>query len=155
MKTHELAERLGLKDDPEQLFFLAEAGYLWLDLGHLAQAKTIFTALVTLCPSDPAGYLGLGEVHLASKSFRDAVSAFKRATQAPCVLVDTLAFAHRKLGDAYLMSDNPKAAIRAWNQACEIHPDGPDAEQARNKIQCLEQGLTLQQSEAFLGALNG
>ena len=150
MTTSNLAESLGLKQDPEPLFFLAEAGYLWLDLGHDEQARTIFEALITLCPSEPAGYLGLGEAHLATGRHREAVSAFKRATQAPCVLVETLAFAYRKLGDASLMADNLPAARRAWGQASEVHPDGVDAELARNRTRCLEEGLTLSEAEGFL-----
>lgn len=150
MTTSELATRLGFKQEPEPLFFLAEAAYLWLDLGHAEQAQRIFDALIILCPDDPAGQLGLGEVHLAAGRYKEAVAAFKRATEAPCVLVETLAYALRKLGDAWLMADSPRLALKAWQQACDTHPDGAEAELARNKIQCLQQGLTLADTAALL-----
>jgi tetratricopeptide (TPR) repeat protein len=150
MKTSELAELLDLKTEPTQLFFLAEAGYLWLDLGHADKARAIFESLGALCPDDPTGHLGSGDACLAEGRYREAAAAFKKATQAPCILVATLAFAYRKLGDAWLMADQPQQAVKAWRAASEVQPSGSEGELARNKIQCLEQGLTLKDMEALL-----
>jgi len=154
MKPTELATRLGLTEDPAPLRFLAEAAYLWLDLGHVDKATKIFDSLVALCPADPTGFLGLGDARMKEGKAKQAVSALKKATRSPRVQVDTLAFAWRKLGDAQMLAGNRQLAEKAWEQAIETDPSGSDGALAQNRIQALREGPTLDDMDALLERLS-
>lgn len=149
----ELAERLGLVDDPAPLRFLAEAGWLWLDLGHPEHAEVLFRTLVTLCPDDPTGYLGRGDALLKAGRAKDAAAAFKKATQSPRAQVATLAFGLRKLGDAQMMAGSTRQARSSWVQATETDPAGPDGSLAAERIRALDATPSLDDVDAFLGGL--
>jgi len=61
---------------------LGEAGFLWSYLGRWEEAKAVFEALIALAPKDPAGYLGLAELHLSQNEHAEGHKQAEQAVKA-------------------------------------------------------------------------
>jgi tetratricopeptide (TPR) repeat protein len=136
-KESELATRLGLRHDPEPLRFLAEAGFLWLDLMRPEPAEAIFNALVTLAPNDPTGYVGLADVRRRNGDVSGALSQLDKAARAPHADALALATIFRKQGEMHILLKKAAAAEKAFAKVVQIAPDGPEAEVARAYVEAL------------------
>lgn len=127
-----IAESLGIeKAGDERLRLLGEAAYMWMYLGNYDQAACIFEGLTVLAPSDPAGHLGLSEVHLKKGRYKDAQKHVDRALQCRYADRHTTAYAYIVRGQALIGRNKPREAAKAWKKAEKLDPQSAEAEMAR------------------------
>jgi len=138
-KPSDLATRLGLRQDPEPLRFLAEAGFLWLDLMRLEPAESIFAALVSLAPYDPAGHIGIAEVKRRRQDLAGALAALDKAAASPHADAKTLAMVFRKRGEVNVLQKKPTLAEKAFSKVVELDPEGEEGEVAKAYITAMRQ----------------
>lgn len=120
------ARRLGIKPQGDsQLFFLAEAAYLWFYLGAPRRAEQIFQGLTVLAPNDPIGFVGLAELLLASGEWRGAAVHARSAISSQNIRRQGLAFAYYLLGQAELGQANLTEAERCFDRVMELDGTGP------------------------------
>jgi tetratricopeptide (TPR) repeat protein len=129
---------LGLSDDPEPMWFMAEAG-IWLhNAGEFEKAGCLFGALATLSPEEPLGWIGLAKVALdrsdAREGHRYATAAIRcvRHTNA------TRSESHFVLGRSLALQGKLRDAGLAFARAASADPDGPYgqlAAKAQNSLQ--------------------
>ena len=136
-KDPDLAARLGLRSDPEPLRFLAEAGFLWLDLLRNEPAESIFSAIVTLAPNDPTGHVGLAEVKRRRGDFAGALASLDKAAKAPHADAKSLAMTYRKRGEVHVLQKKPDLAEKAFLKAASLDPDGPEAEVSKAYVDAM------------------
>lgn len=136
-KESEIATQLGLKQDPEPLRFLAEAGFLWLDLRNFDEAARVFEALCVLAPDDPIGPIGLGDVERMRGNFREALALYDRAAHCGNNAARSLAMIFRKQGEAHALAKDSTKAIAAFERAITLDPNSDEAATARDYIAVL------------------
>lgn len=136
-KDSDLAASLGLRSDPEPLRFLAEAGFLWLDLLRLEPAESIFAAVVALAPDDPTGHVGNAEVKRRRGDLTGALGSLDKAARAPHADAKNLAMVFRKRGEVNLLQKKRELAEKAFLKAAALDPDGPEAEVAMAYVEAM------------------
>lgn len=135
-KKTTFTELLGIEaqGDP-QLSFLGEAAYLWMYLENHEKAAQVFDGLTLVAPNDPAGYLGLAEVHLRQGKHKEAEKAAKKAVQSKNVSRRTMAYSYVILGQALVAQEKSKEAERAWEKAVDLDSQAEEAALARSWIE--------------------
>ena len=136
-KESEIATKLGLKQDPEPLRFLAEAGFLWLDLRNVEEAGRVFEALCVLAPDDPIGHLGLADVERMRGNLREALGLYDKAAHCGNNAARSLAMIFRKQGETHALAKDPEKAIAAFERAIALDPNSDEAATARDYIAVL------------------
>ena len=137
MRTN-FAECMQLEEQGfENLRFLREAAYLWMYRGEAEKARTIFEALNELAPNSPVGMLGLCELQMAAGKYRDAERSARKATRAPGIDAQTMAFAYMQQGRALLRDQKFEKAWPVLARALEVDPGSDVGETARELIEAL------------------
>ncbi len=137
-KESQLSEQLHLKEDQEPLHFLAEAGFLCLDLHRAEEAEVIFGAITTLAPNDATGFIGLGDSKRQREDLSGAIQEYDRAAKSPHADARTLAMIFRKKGEAWVLHRKPALAEKAFAKVIELDPGSDEAEAARSYVEALK-----------------
>ena len=122
---------VGVAELRQQVRLLAEASQAAMNARKMEWAELMYEGLCVLAPHDPLGPLGLAEVQITRRGYREAEVQARRAIHAPNCERRTMAYAYFLLAKAYTgQGRNPEAA-KALLLVCELDPDGLGAELAR------------------------
>lgn len=120
----------------DDLVLMLEAGYIYLAMGKLSEAKQVFEGLIALAPTHDVPVVALGNVLFAQKKYLQAIRVLKDAID----VNPESAFAHAHLGEAYLFYGKRDDASKALAKAVSLDPKGATGEFARSLGALIEQG---------------
>lgn len=120
----------------DDLVLMLEAGYIYLAMGKLVEARQIFEGLTALAPKHEVPLVALANVLFAQKKFLQAVRKLKEAIK----LNSKSAFAHAHLGEALLFDGKKEPALESLRQASELEKDGAAGNFARSLTDLIVQG---------------
>ncbi len=120
----------------DDLVLMLEAGYIYLAMGKLSEAKQVFEGLVALAPTHEVPVVALGNVFFAQKKFLQAIRILKEAVE----LNPQSAFAHAHLGEAQLFYGKKDDALKTLAKAVNLDPKGATGEFARSLADLIGQG---------------
>ena len=129
-----LAELRGMKK--EQLFQLAEAGYVKFKHGRIKEAERIYQALIVLDHRNAYFHAVMGAIHQKLKRPVEAILEFSRALQMDTK--DSASFVNR--GEIYLRHKNYRRAAEDLRSAILLDPSGRNlwANRARSLVIALK-----------------
>lgn len=124
----------------EDLRLMLEAGYLYLAMKRLKEAKQVFEGVCTLAPESDVPLVALGNVYFGENNFEEAIKIYKKAL----TLVPASAFAKAYLGEAYFFYGKKEESCKILKEASHTDPHGKSGEFARSLLDLIEKGFNPQ-----------
>ncbi len=126
-----IAEGIGLS--LEEILALSQVARQLADQGQLDNAQILLEGLVTLDPQNPYLFTCLGCVYMQKKLDKAALNAFTVAlTYNPSDIV-----AHTYAGEIALETGDLDAAVKHFQKAVELDPEGKDPHANRARTSAL------------------
>ncbi|MBX7149079.1 tetratricopeptide repeat protein [bacterium] len=137
----------------DDLVLMMEAGYIYLAMGKLSEARQVFEGISVLAPQNEIPLVAISNVYFAQKKYLQAIRTLKEAVE----LNPKSAFAKSHLGEAYLFYGKKDEAIETLNEASKLDPSGKPGDFARSLLELIKTGydpvaLTKQAKEMKKGA---
>ena len=135
----DLTQLLNLRSDGRPILqLLGEAGFFWLYMGELDNARGVFNALARLAPDDPAAEIGLAQVALANDNPQAAEQHAQQALLKPLAQRSGSALALVLLAEAQDRVGRHESAQRHLRRAIDLDTGGPAAAAARFHLQAAQ-----------------
>jgi len=121
----------------DDVVWLLETGFLYLEMGEDERARETFEGLVALEPDKAAFHAALGQALTAEGKLSEARESLRRAVG----LDPDHAYARCLLGDALVRSRQTDKGKEELRQALALDPDGPAGQTARSILDGVEAEL--------------
>lgn len=130
----------------EQLFTLAETGYIKFKHGRIAEAEKIYQSLIVLDHRNGYFHAVMGAIHHKKKRPVEAILEYSRALQID--KADLTSYVNR--GEIYLRHKNFRRAAEDFRQAIMLDPAGRSlwANRARSLVIALKRQIDTRQAAA-------
>ncbi len=118
----------------ENVIFLMEAGYIYLNMGRFREAKEVFEGVVEMRPDSDVPRVALGNVFHSQGRFQDSARIHRETLK----LMPQSARAYAGLAECLIFQKKTEQALEALNKAIEYDPDGDVAHYARTLIDAID-----------------
>ena len=120
----------------DDVIWLLETGFLYLEMGDKEAARETFEGLTALEPETASFQAALGQVLIAEGNVKEATKVLGRAVE----LDPELAFARCLHGDALVRGKQADRGKGELAKALELEPDGPAGLTAKTILDGIEDG---------------
>ena len=121
----------------EYLTILMEAGYVYLAMRRLEEAKEVFEGVCFLAPKSEVPRMALGNVFSAEEKYDEALREYRKALKIEPQ--SALTYAH--IGEVHLLLNEKSEAIEALNKAISLDTAGKAGEFARSLLDAVAKGI--------------
>lgn len=105
-----------LKNEPENIGLLLDAGFIYANLDLYKEAEGHYTKVMELAPNSPAGYTGLGFVYKIQEDHEKRFEMFSKALE----ISPSNAMIHFEIGETYLDMDRFEDALKEFKNAIKF-----------------------------------
>jgi len=130
-KTIEEYQKILVADPTSKIFAVLADAYR--EMGILEQADNIARRGVSRHPNYAPGLVTWARILIQKNEIENAIKLLKKATE----LSPDHLLAYQLLGEAYLISKNPKEALRAHKMALFLNPQNERSKQVVKKLESL------------------
>jgi tetratricopeptide (TPR) repeat protein len=118
----------------DDVVFLMEAGYIYLNMGRYKEAKEIFEGVAEIRPDSDVPRVALGNVYHAQGKFLDAAKVHRETLRD----IPKSARAHAGLAECLIFQKKTDQALEELKKVLEIEPDSDVAQYARTLIEAID-----------------
>ncbi len=122
----------------EHLALLMEAGYVYLGMQRLKEAKEIFEGVAVLKPESEIPLVALAGVSFCKGKLKEAIQIYQKALK----INPQSLYAKAYLGEACFFSGEKEEALRLLKEVGQSEPKGPIGDFARALLGAIEKGFT-------------
>jgi len=127
-----------------QAMLMLEAGYLWMDLGKVDNARELLTGAAVLMPKSEVPQIALGTLEFNQGHHDKALQVFRRAQQ----LAPKSPLPRAHCGEALLFLGKANEAMKELKAAIDLDPESDGAKFAQSLIEAKESGALPPQKPA-------
>jgi Tfp pilus assembly protein PilF len=127
---------LNVKLSEEELKFLLESGYLYIDRREFAKAKEVFEGVAATGQATDVARMGLANVLTIQGDTKEAEKQLREALKAN----PKNAHVQAQLGELLYITGKKEDAVAALKQAEALDPTGPAAKYARAVMAAIDEG---------------
>jgi tetratricopeptide (TPR) repeat protein len=118
----------------DDVVFLMEAGYIYLNMGRFKEAREIFEGVVEVRPDSDVPRVALGNVYHAQGKFLDAAKIHRETLKD----MPNSARAHAGLAECLIFQKKTDQAMEELKKAVELEPSSDVANYARTLIDAID-----------------
>ena len=118
----------------ENVIFLMEAGYIYLNMGRFREARDIFEGVIEMRPQSDVPRVALGNVYHSEGRFLDAAKVHRETLK----YMPDSARAHAGLAECLIFQKKPDQAMKQLNKAIELDAEGEVGHYARTLIEAID-----------------
>jgi tetratricopeptide (TPR) repeat protein len=118
----------------DDVIFLMEAGYIYLNMGRFTEAKEIFEGVVEVRPDSDVPRVALGNVFHAQGKFLDAAKVHRETLKD----IPSSARAHAGLAECLIFQKKTDQALDELKKAVELEPGSDVANYARTLMDAID-----------------
>lgn len=118
----------------DDVIFLMEAGYIYLNMGRFTEAKEIFEGVVEVRPDSDVPRVALGNVFHAQGKFLDAARVHRETLKD----MPNSARAHAGLAECLIFQKKTDQALEELKKAVEMEPGSDVANYARTLMDAID-----------------
>jgi len=118
----------------DDVVFLMEAGYIYLNMGRFQEAREIFEGVIEMRPDSDVPRVALGNVYHAQGKFLDAGKVHRETLKD----MPNSARAHAGLAECLIFQKKTDEALKELKKVMELEPDSDVSEYARTLIEAID-----------------
>lgn len=118
----------------DDVVFLMEAGYIYLNMGRFKEAKEIFEGVIEMRPESDVPRVALGNVFHAQGKFLDAAKVHRDTLKD----MPSSSRAHAGLAECLIFQKKTDEALTELKKAVELDPTGEVSNYARTLIEAID-----------------
>jgi tetratricopeptide (TPR) repeat protein len=118
----------------DDVVFLMEAGYIYLNMGRFKEAKDIFEGVCEIRPDSDVPRVALGNVYHAQGKFLDAAKIHRDTLKD----MPNSARAHAGLAECLVFQKKTAEAVQELKKAIELEPESDVGAYARTLIEAID-----------------
>lgn len=121
----------------DDLRLMLEAGYLYLAMRRIKEAREVFEGVALLAPNSDVPRVALGNVFFNEGKYSEAIKSYLKTVEE----FPESAFAVAYLGEAYLFGNQPDKAKESLTKASHLDPNGKSGDFARSLLDLMKKGF--------------
>lgn len=121
----------------DDLVVMMEAGYVYLGMRRLQEARDVFEGVSVLAPLSEVPLVALGSAWFAEGKFDKAIQCYQKALK----LSPKSSFAHAYTGETLFFQGKKGEAIASLNKAVSLDPEGKSGNFAHALLEAIQKGF--------------